>query len=90
MKERQIEVGVKYRGYGYLNAFGQWCFTPEDKGANAGKRSLVKEGNGYTVSSTKKKVIVHLSFDRGDKKAMIRQCFTKLNELVEIFRTYEF
>lgn len=90
MKEKRIEVGVKYRGYGYLNEYGQWCFTPEETGSRVGQRSLVTEGDCFTVASTKKKVLVHLTFERGSRAEMLANLFNVMNNLISVFKNYEF
>lgn len=91
LKEQKLEVGVKYRGYGILNEYGQVTFTPEQKGVNQGKKKLLCEGGGYTVYTTSKKVIIHFSVDRKKKKTeLLTDFFNIMNKLQEIFREYAF
>lgn len=91
LKEQKMEVGIKYKGYGIINEYGQVTFTPEQKGANQGKKKLLCEGAGYTVYTTEKKVIVHFSCNRKQKKVnLMTDFFNIMNVIQEIFRQYAF
>lgn len=91
LKEQKMEVGVKYRGYGLINEFGQVVFTPEQKGANQGKKKLLCEGSGYTVYTTQKKVIVHFScLKKKNKLELLSDFFNIMTKLQEIFKQYAF
>lgn len=91
MKEKKLEVGVKYRGYGLLNEFGEFEFVPEDTGSRIGKVKAVTSGDGYSVSSTKKFVLVHLKVERElDKLDRVKKILRLTNILIDIFRKYEF
>ena len=86
----EIAVGQKYAGYGVLNEYGEWTFIPSQVGSRQGQKKFVVGGNEYTSYSTKKKVIVHLTLDRGEKMSILK----KLASLVEIimlhFKDYDF
>lgn len=89
-QQMEIAVGQKYAGYGVLNEYGEWTFIPSQVGSRQGQKKFVVGGNEYTIYSTKKKVIVHLTLDRGEKMSILK----KLASLVEIlmlhFKDYDF
>lgn len=91
MKEkRNVELGVKYPGYGVLNEYGEWTFTPSQVGSRKGRKKFVCGDTDYTVYTTKKKVIIHLSMNRDNCLNLI-QYFTKIvNRLFLVFKDYDF
>lgn len=91
MKQRlELKTGVKYRGYGYLNAFGEFEFTPEQTGSRQGRRKLVKEGDCYSIAETTNSRIVHISLPKDIKGfQLIKSFMNTVNEIVAVFRDYE-
>lgn len=67
MKKVDFPVGQKVRGYGLLNEFGEFDFIPEQTGARQGETKLIKSNDDYTISETKKKVLVHIRIDKTDR-----------------------
>lgn len=92
MKKRlDLEVGRKYRGYGLINEYGEFEFTPEETGSRKGIMKTVKEAEGYSIKTTEKLVIVHFSLEKKDKSmVMIKMLMDIFNKLINDFRTYEF
>ena len=92
MKKRlDLEVGRKYRGYGLINEYGEFEFTPEETGSRKGVMKTVKESEGYSIKTTEKLVIVHFSLEKKDKSmVMIKMLMDIFNKLINDFRTYEF
>ena len=90
LKEMEIKVGVPYKGSGVLNEYGQWMFTPSQVGSREGQKKLVVSEENYTIYTTKKKIIVHLSLDR-DKKMPLIAAFCKcVDKLLLNFKDYDF
>lgn len=92
MKKQRIHLvpGVKYRGHGFLNDFGEFEFTPEQTGSREGQRRLIKEGDGFTISETSTKKIIHLTVPR--KLAgfeLIKEILNVTNKVIQIIRDYE-
>lgn len=85
-----IPVGQKVKGYGLLNEFGEFDFIPEQTGIRQGQTKLVKQGDNYTVSETKKAVIVHVRLDKKESLGMISDFCKVVNVLLQTFRDYEF
>lgn len=86
----KIETGVKYSGYGVLNEFGEWTFTPSQVGSRKGRKKFVCGDNDYTVYTTNKKVIIHLSMDRADRYGLINIFLKFVDKLLNVFKDYDF
>lgn len=90
MKKLIFPVGQKVRGYGVMNEYGEFDFIPEQKGAREGQINLLKQGHDYSVSTTKKLVIVHLRLEKKNGLALLKDFFAKVNEIMNILKNYEF
>lgn len=88
-KKLQMEVGKKYRGYAFLNEYGEIQFTPERKGANEGKRRLVKEGDGFVFAVTDRLAILHVTIKREDKIEMLRKFTSIVTQLFLDLKDYD-
>ena len=94
LERLRLEPGVRYPGYGWINEFGEMQFTPQQVGANKGKKRLLCEGTGYTVYLTDKLVILHVSVNReqgehtSPLKTMAGLCRI-FNNILEQIRNYE-
>lgn len=60
MKEIEIIPGKCYKGSAFLNKYGQWVFTPENKGSRPDAVKMIFQSlqNGYTLKETKNYFIV--------------------------------
>lgn len=87
---RDIEVGVKYSGYGVLNEFGEWTFIPSQVGSRAGKKKFVCGDNDYTVYSTAKKIIIHATISRGERFPIIQAFLKIVDRLLSVLKDYDF
>ena len=90
MKKISFPVGQKVRGYGIMNEYGEFDFIPEQKGAREGQINLLKQGDDYSVSTTKRLVIVHLRLEKKNGLALLKDYFAKVNEIMNILKNYEF
>ena len=90
LHEMEIKVGVPYKGSGVLNNFGQWTFTPSQVGSREGQKSLVKQEENYTLYSTKKKVIIYITLERGEKMSLIAAFCKVVDKLLLNFKDYDF
>lgn len=91
-KRQKIELkpGVKYKGYGFLNPYGEFEFTPEQTGSRQGKRRLIKEGDGFTLSETNQVLIVHLTLAKEFKGLLLIKKFLSItNQIITFLRDYE-
>lgn len=90
MKKLQLEPGKKYRGYAFLNEFGQFDFTPENTGAKAGAYKVIRSTENYSIANTKKKIILHISVDKADRIDLIKNILQVVNQIIGELKNYEF
>lgn len=90
-KEMEFVKGKRYPGYGWINDYGEFEFTPEQTGSRAGQTSIVKAGDDYTVSKTKNYVLVHLRLKRPFKPTEgVFNLMRRVDEIIKVFKEYEF
>lgn len=90
-KEKDLKPGIKYRGYGYINTYGEFIFEPEDTGARIGQIKQVTSGDGYSVSTSKKWVLCHIKIERNiGMVSRIKNFLNITNKLITIFKEYDF
>lgn len=85
-----MQPGVKYPGYGFINEFGEFQFTPAEVGSRKEQKKLVKETNDSSVYKTNKYIILHCRVDR--KLSIvdrIKKIVELMNDFIVIFRSYE-
>lgn len=87
---KDIQVGVKYSGYGVLNEFGEWTFIPSQVGSRKGRKKFVCGDNDYTIYTTNKKVIVHMTFSRNERLALLKEFLKIIDRLLAAFKSYDF
>lgn len=86
-----MPIGQKVRGYGLLNEYGEFDFIPEQTGIRQGQTKLIKGNDEYTLSETKKMVIVHIRLSKGDSKMdLLKEYLRIFNIVLEDLREYEF
>lgn len=90
LKKFEMPVGQKVKGYGLLNEYGEFDFIPEQKGAREGEVKLIKRGDGFTLSSSKNCLIVHIRISKGNRLDVIKDFCKNINLLMECFNSYEF
>lgn len=92
MKKLELRPGTKYRGYGILNEYGEFEFIPEDTGSRKDNVKLLKSGDGFSVSYSKRSVIVHIKLnrDKGWPKGMLNDFCSKFNNAFSVIRDHEF
>lgn len=91
MKQRKdLQPGVKYRGYGIVNAYGEFEFIPEETGSRRGKRRVIKMGNDFTISETDKILIFHITQQKTDNRLrLMKEYLETVNETLKVLRDYE-
>lgn len=84
-----MPVGVKVKGYGLLNEYGEFDFIPEQTGSRRGQLKVLKETATYTISVTKEKVIVHQRIKKGKKINMINDFLNTENSILLDLKDYD-
>lgn len=89
-KKRVFEVGKKYRGYGFLNEFGEFDFVPEETGSRQGVVKKVKEGANFSVSTTSKYCLVHIRIERpaGGLNG-VRKLMLEVDDVIKTILNYD-
>lgn len=52
--------GKRYKGYGSINEFGEFDFTPAQVGSKPDQKKIVKETDEYTIYETKNFVLTSI------------------------------
>ena len=84
-----MTVGQKVPGYGILNEYGEFEFTPQAIGSRKGRIKVIKETQVYSVQESRNLVIVHLRLPKFKGLKLIQELMNAVNELIQVFRTYE-
>lgn len=88
--KEQMKQGVKYAGYGFINEFNEFQFTPANTGSREGQKKLVKEDAGFSVYKSKKCVIVHIRIDRDvERNKLISKFLEIINRIMLVFNKYD-
>ena len=67
--KEQMVPGKRYRGYGFINEYKEFCFEPEQTGAHEGREKSVCVRDGVRVSATKNLVIVKFNLEKQEEKS---------------------
>lgn len=91
MKKINLEPGKKYKGYAVLNEYGEIQFTPSQIGSKPDQKKVVKEGDDYTIYSTKNFVIASIRLQRELQfMQRISALMSILDKLIKDFKKYDF
>lgn len=88
--KRNLPIGQKVRGYGLLNEYGEFDFIPEQTGSRKGQVTFVKETDSYTISVTKKKILVHMKLEKTNGLRLVASLMDIVDEIIGELRGYEF
>lgn len=73
-KKMQLEPGRKYKGYGWLNEYGQINFQASQQGTCENKMALVKESETFSLYESKQYLKVAVKIEKKlDKIEIIKQ-----------------
>ena len=64
MEKLTLEQGRKYRGWAWLNEYGQIHFTPQQKGTRPGNLKLVMEHDDFSLYESKTLFKVTMKFSK--------------------------
>ena len=85
-----MEPGKKYRGYGFINEYKEFCFEPEETGKNEGRIKPIASRDGVTLSETRDNLIIHAKIEKGDKVTLTRRVMELSNTLFSMIQKYDF
>lgn len=90
-QKKNLEPGQRYRGWGWINEFGEFEFSPEETGARVGQMKTVKVGDNYKVSESKKFILLHMKVTKEGKPMDRLQSFLNIvKDVIDILKTYDF
>lgn len=89
-KKLDLPVGQKIRGYGMVNEYGEFEFTPEQTGSRQGKYKIVKEAANYSIGTTDKLILVRIKQNRANGLQLLTDFMKEVNKILADFRQYEF
>ena len=87
--KRDWTVGQKVRGYGIVNEYGEFEFHPEETGSRAGQIKLVTKQENYTLSHSKKLVIIHITLERGSRLQVLEKFIKLTSSIIMTLKKYE-
>lgn len=89
--EGEMQPGVRYKGYAFLNKFREFCFTPEATGSQAGREKLLQSWpeQGTTIKETKNYIIVTIKESKTlEEPARARSLMSKFNLIFNFLKTH--
>ena len=86
----QFPIGKRVLGYGMLNEYGEIVFEPTKVGSREGVIRIVKSNDDYTLSTSKKKVIIHCSLKKQNGLPLLNDFLRNVNAILQDLRTYDF
>lgn len=85
----EMPVGKRVKGYGMLNEYGEFDFTPTQVGINAGKTKIIKEDEDFTVKESVNFVLVNFRLPKGKRMHIIKLYLNVMNKILNVLNTYE-
>lgn len=86
-----MKPGVKYKGYGFINKFKEFCFQPEATGSQAGREKLLKAWpeQGTTIKETKNYIIVTLKVSKVQEESeRARTLMSRFNLIFNFLKSH--
>lgn len=92
MTKKKIDLppGKKVRGYGMINDYGEFEFTPEQTGVRQGKYRVVKEGDDFSIAVTDRLILIRQRVERKNGLALVSEFMKSVNNVLMTLREYEF
>lgn len=85
-----MQPGKRYRGYGYINEFKEFCFEPENTGSREGVIKAICTRDGIGVSETREHLLIRVKMAKcSNLLDRLRELTKVYNKIVKIFREYD-
>ena len=82
--------GKRYRGYGYVNEYREFCFEPENTGSREGVIKAICSREGVGISETQKYLLIRIKMPKCTNLLdRLKELAKVYNQIVKIFREYE-
>ncbi len=91
MKEKvEMVPGRRYRGYGFVNEFGEFCFEPEAVGSQAGRIKPVVQKDGVSLSYSTRHILLRVKLKRGlTAMTLAQELMTKFQLIIKWLKEYD-
>ena len=82
--------GKRYRGYGFINEYKEFCFEPEDTGSRAGVIKQIAVREGVSLSETKTLLLIKIKVDKAPTRLeLLKSVSNAYNTIVKLLKEYE-
>lgn len=82
--------GKRYRGYGYVNEYKEFCFEPENTGSREGVIKSICNREGVGISETQKYLLIRIKMPKCTNLLdRLKELAKVYNQIVKIFREYD-
>ena len=89
-KKLEMQQGKRYLGYGFLNEYREFCFEPVKEGSQRDRQNIIKAGDGWSVSTTGKKVVIHISFLKDSSTLeLIKRFLKRVDYCIKVLKDYD-
>ena len=88
-KETMIP-GKRYKGYGFINEYKEFCFEPEDTGSRAGVIKQIAVREGVSLSETKTLLLIKIKVEKvATRLDLLKSVSNAYNTIVKLLKEYE-
>ena len=91
-KKEEMKPGVRYKGYGFINEFKEFCFQPEATGSQAGREKMLKSwpDDMITLKETKNYLIITMKESKSAEETQrVKDLMHKFNLIFNFLKDYE-
>lgn len=82
--------GRRYRGYGFINEYKEFCFEPEDTGSRAGVIKQIAVREGVSLSETKTLLLIKIKVEKAPTRLeLFKSVSDAYNTIVKLLKEYE-
>ena len=82
--------GKRYRGYGFINEYKEFCFEPEDTGSRAGVIKQIAVREGVSLSETKTLLLIKIKVEKAPTRLeLLKLVSNAYNTIVKLLKEYE-
>lgn len=89
-KKETMEPGKRYRGYGFINEYKEFCFEPEDTGSRAGVIKQIAVREGVSLSETKSLLLIKIKVEKVPTRlGLLKAVNGAYDTIVKLLKEYE-
>lgn len=87
---KEMKPGVKYKGYGFINEYNEFQFTPSEIGSRKEQKILIKEDKNSSVYRTNNYIIFHCKVERKlTRNERVREVINLMNKFITTLTDYD-